>query len=76
MSKSLFERILEKGGIGSGKKGHHTFSDDGYEHESVFEDNQFDNVGEREAFKDKMIAAANREEEKANQRIKEKERYS
>ena len=75
MSKSLFERILEKGGIGSGRKGHNPigrdFSDEA--HESVFEDNQFDNVGEREAFKDKMIAAANREEEKATQRIKEKE---
>ena len=75
MRKSLFEHILEKGGIGSGRKGHHSigrdYSDD--EHDSVFEDNQFDNVGEREAYKEKMIAAANREEEKAAQRIRERE---
>ena len=73
MRKSLFDRILEKGGIGSGRKGHHTFTQDGYEHDSVFEDSQFDNMGEREAFKDKMVAAAKREEEKAYQRIREKE---
>ena len=73
MSKSLFEHLLEKGGIGSGRKGHHTFTDDGYEHESVFEDSEYDNVGEREAFKDKMIAAAERAEEATRQRIKEKE---
>ena len=75
MKKSLLELLLEKGGIGSGRRGHNPigrdFSDEA--HESVFEDNQFDNVGEREAFKDKMIAAANREEEKATQRIKEQE---
>ena len=75
MRKSLFEHILEKGGIGSGRKGHHSigrdYSDD--EHDSVFEDNQFDNVGEREAYKEKMIAAAQREEEKAAQRIREQE---
>ena len=73
MKKSLFDRLLEKGGVGSGRRGHHTFTDDGYEHESVFQDSQFDNVGEREAFNDKMIAAAKREEEKASQRIRENE---
>ena len=75
MKKSLLDHLLEKGGIGSGRKGHHSigrdYSDDA--HDSVFEDNEFDNVGEREAYKDKMIAAANREEEKASQRIKEED---
>ena len=75
MKKSLFERLLEKGGIGSGRKGHHTIGQDYSDesHDSVFEDNQFDNVGEREAYKDKMIAAAQRAEEATLQRIKEKE---
>ena len=73
MTKSIGERLMTKGGIGSGRKGHHTFSDDGYEHDSVFEDSRFDNTQEREIFNDKMKAAAEREERKAEQRLREKE---
>ena len=72
MTKSIGERLMTKGGIGSGRKGHHTFSDDGYEHDSVFEDSRFDNTQEREIFNDKMKAAAEREERKAEQRLREK----
>ena len=77
ISKSLAERLdkMLKGGIGSGRKGHHSIGRDysDSEHDSVFEDSAYDNTGEREAFKDKMKAAAAREEERASQRIKEKE---
>ena len=74
ISKSLAERLDEmlKGGPGSGRKGHSLGSDYGEsEHDSVFSSG-YDNTGEREAFMDKMKAAVAREEERAEQRIKEK----
>ena len=74
ISKSLAERLdkMLKGGPGSGRKGHSLGSDYGEsEHDSVFSSG-YDNTGEREAFMDKMKAAVAREEERAEQRIKEK----
>ena len=77
IKKSFAERLLEmrKGGIGSGRKGHHSIGRDygDNEHDSVFEDSRYDSTQEREIFMDKMHDAIKREEDRADQRIKEKE---
>ena len=77
IKKSIEQRLDEmyKGGIGSGRKGHHSIGRDygDNEHDSVFEDSRYDSTQEREIFMDKMHDAIKREEDRADQRIKEKE---
>ena len=56
MKKSLAERLddMYKSGIGSGRKGHHSIGRDysDVEHDSVFEDSEYDSTQEREIAKD------------------------